>query len=187
MWESIRVAFLSLCMLKISRMKSSYIYICKYMFTHTHIHTHIYNMYIHSMYICVWCVYTHVICVCTCVYTCVICVVYVCIYKTVQPVPMKARFHWPILPCLASVPGGVGPLCLTHGVSTSTSPLGTAEGSTELDKNKGHAEVVPDPQAFSMALTGMYQPGNSGPQLWTPSCSFLVIQCPQELNRIPTF
>lgn len=43
--------------------------------------------------------------------------------------------------------------------------LGLLRGSTELDKNKGRTEVVPDPQAFSMALTGMYQPGNAGPQL----------------------
>ena len=65
------------------------------------------------MYVCVYMLYMYI-------YMLYICYLY--IYKTVQPVPSEARFHWPAS-CLASVPGGK-----VHGVATFASPLRTVEG-----------------------------------------------------------
>ena len=147
--EPIKVAFLSLCTLKISRIKSLYIYIYTYIHTHIYIHTHTYiythiytqHAYIH-IFVCIQVIYMYVyVCVCTCyicIYTCCISAIYIyikqCSLSPVRPGFTDQPHAWP--PCLEE-----RSMELPHLLHLS----GLWRGSTELDKDKGHAGGIPEP------------------------------------------
>ena len=121
----------------------TFIYI--YIYVHTHIYTHIYKMYIHSMYIYTHIfVYIHVICVYMCVYICYMCVCM--LYMCCISMYIKQCSQSPLRPGFTDQPRAWPP-CQERSMEWQhlLHLLGMLSGSTELDKNKGQAEVIPDP------------------------------------------